>query len=181
MTLDRDEYQEFLKTHLALLYFVGQNEKIIPAGTDVNKFIKLGTQIKFKCREKLFENMELLEEYLKSRVDSLTLDQIKILEGFKKKIKSNFVIFKCLARHAVFIDTADNKIYAVKALGDRFDEFFSRFPALCHTAIIPFKDKIIYDGFIQSKGIYYGPNMTSEMNEEYKQAKADKTIITTIL
>lgn len=180
MTLDIQEYQEYLNTHLDLLYFVGQRQKIISADTDFNTFIDLDFQIKFKCREKLYENMELLDEFIKTRFDSLTVDQIIILAGFKKKIKSDFIILQCLTRHVIFIDTVDNKIYAVKALADRFDDFFSNFPVLCHTTIIPFKDKIIYDGFIQSKGLYYGTNMTLEMNEEYKQAKKDKTIITTM-
>ena len=47
-------------------------------------------------------------------------------------------------------------------------------------ANIPFKDKIIYDGFIESRGIYYGKNMTMDMNEDYKQSKIDKTLIMTI-
>jgi len=180
MTLNKQEYQEYITSHLDLLYFIGQRQGIISADTDFNKFIALDFQKKFKCRDKLYENMELLDEYIKIRSDSLTIDQIKILEGFKKKIKSDFVILKCLAKHAIFIDTTNHKIYAVKALADRFDNFFSEFPVLCNTTIIPFKDKIIYDGFISSNGIYYGKNMTKDMNEDYKQAKINKAIITTI-
>ena len=45
------------------------------------------------------------------------------------------------------------------------------------TTIIPFKDKIIYDGFIQSSGVYYGRNMTETMNEDYKKAKLNKEIL----
>ena len=97
--------------------------------------------------------------------------------GFRNKISSSFIIFKCLTNYAIFIDTKDNKFYAVKALGDPFDTFFDNFPVNISTTIIPFKDKIIYDGFIQSSGVYYGRNMTETMNEDYKKAKLNKKIL----
>ena len=177
MTLDRQEYLEFLEVHLGLLYFVGQHENIISADTNFSEFRKRGFQTKMRCRDKFNENIELLDEYFKTCFDSLTIDQIRILDGFKKKIESDFIIFRCFAKHAIFIDTADYKLYAVKALSESFDKFFPEFPVLCNMTIIPFKDKIIYDGFIKSKGIYFGKNMTMEMSTMYKQAKIDKTII----
>lgn len=180
MILDKQEYLEYIDLHLDLLYFVGQRQKLISRDIDFRKFTKLDFQVKLKCRDEFNENIGLLDEYLETRSDSLTIDQIKILEGFKKKIESDFVIFKCFSKHAILIDTVDNKIYAIKALADRFDSFFSEFPVLCNMTILPFKDKIIYDGFIKSEGISFGRNMTMEMNMKYKQAKIDKTIITTI-
>ena len=100
--------------------------------------------------------------------------------GFKKKIRSSFIIFKCLANYAIFIDTKDNKFYTVKALSDSFYTFFDNFPVNISTTLIPFKDKIIYDGFIQSSGVYYGRNMTEKMNEDYKRAKRNKEILTSL-
>lgn len=90
------------------------------------------------------------------------------------------MIFKCLTNYAIFIDTKDNRFYAVKALGDSFDKFFDNFPVHITTTLIPFKDKIIYDGFIQSSGVYYGKNMTETMNENYKIAKRNKEILTNL-
>ena len=66
------------------------------------------------------------------------------------------------------------------ALGDTFNTFFDNFPVNISTTLIPFKDKIIYDGFIQSSGVYYGRNMTEAMNEDYKKAKRNKEILTSL-
>ena len=82
-----------------------------------------------------------------------------------------------MTNYAIFIDTKDNKFYAVKALGDSFDTFFDKFPVNISATIIPFKDKIIYDGFIQSTGVYYGRNMTETMTEDYKKVKRNKEIL----
>ncbi len=180
MTLTETEYKEFLRTHLDLLFYVGQQKKILSKNTDFKKFVDTDLKIKFKCRESLLADDNILDEYIASNFDHLTTEQINILVGFKKKIKSTFVILKCLTNYAIFIDTKDNKFYAVKALGDTFDNFFDNFPVNISTTLLPFKDKIIYDGFIQSSGIYYGRNMTETMNEDYKEAKRNKQILTKI-
>lgn len=180
MILTEKEYKEFLKTHLDLLFYVGHQKNILPSNLSLRKFLNLEFQVKFKCREALFKDEEIIDEYIASNFDHLTTDQTKILLGFKKKIKSSFVILKCLTNYAIFIDTKDNKFYAVKALGDSFDTFFDNFPVNISTTIIPFKDKIIYDGFIQSSGVYYGPNLTKTMNEDYKKAKRNKEILSSL-
>jgi hypothetical protein len=82
-----------------------------------------------------------------------------------------------LKNYAIFIDTKDNKFYAVKALGDSFDIFFDKFPVNISATLIPFKDKIVYDGFIQSTVVYFGRNMTVAMTEDYKKAKRNKEIL----
>ncbi len=180
MTLTDKEYKEFLKTHLDLLFYVGHIKNVLPKDLTLKKFLILDFQIKFKCRETLFEDEDIIDEYISSNFDHLTTDQIKILVGFKKKIRSSFIIFKCLTNYAIFIDTKDNRFYAVKALGDSFDKFFNNFPVSISTTLIPFKDKIIYDGFIKSSGVYYGRNMTETMNEDYKKAKHNKKILTSL-
>ncbi len=180
MTLTETEYKEFIRTHLDLLFYVGQQKKILPKQTKFKNFLDADFKIKFKCREALLDDDNILDEYIASNFDHFTTEQINVLVGFKKKIKSSFVIFKCLTNHAIFIDTKDNKFYAVKALSDTFDQFFDNFPVNISTTLIPYKDKIIYDGFIQSSGLYYGRNMTQTMNDDYKEAKRNKQIVTKI-
>ena len=167
MTLTDKEYKEFLRTHLDLLFYVGHKKNVLAKSITLTKFLNLDFQIKFKCRQTLFEDENLIDEYIDSNFDHLTTDQIKILVG--------------LTNYAIFIDTKDNRFYAVKALGDSFDKFFENFPVQITTTLIPYKDKIIYDGFIQSSGVYYGRNMTETMNEDYKNAKHNKEIQTSLV
>lgn len=128
MTLAETEYKEFLRTHLDLLFYVGQQKKILPRQTQFKNFLDADFKIKFNCREAFLDDDNILDEYIASNFDHLTTEQIDILVGFKKKIRSSFIIFKCLRNYAIFIDTKDNKFYAVKALSDTFDQFFDYFP-----------------------------------------------------
>ena len=180
MTLTDKEYKIFLKIHIGLLYYAGQNSKIIDDTIDFKKFVDTDFSVKLKCRDFFLDNKNILDDYLTTNFDKLTNNEISILSGFKKTITSNFVIFKCLTNNAIFIDTKDNRFYAVKALGDGFDHFFDRFPVLVQTTILPFNNHIIYDGFMKSQGIYFGSGMKSTMNEDYKIAKTNNQILTTI-
>lgn len=53
-------------------------------------------------------------------------------------------------------------------------------PARVVGLLLPFKDKIVYDGLLQSYNIYFGGNFTSSLNREYNQAKANYGIVTTL-
>jgi hypothetical protein len=180
MTLTDIEYKIFLKTHLDLLFYVGRQRNIISDDMNFDEFVDSDFSIKLKCRDFLLDNKKLLDDYIKANFNFLTTAQISILTGFKRTISSDFVIFKCLANNAIFIDTKDNKFYAVKALGDSFDEFFDRFPVLVKTTLLSFNDQIVYDGFIKPTGVYFGSGMTSTMKEDYKLAKINNQILTTI-
>lgn len=180
MTLTDIEYKAFLKTHIGFLFFVGHRSKIISNTMDFNKFVNTDFSIKLKCRDFFLENQTILDDYLKTYFDKLTTEQISILTGFKKSITSDFVIFKCLKNNAIFIDTKDNRFYAVKGLGDSFDNFFDRFPVLVQTTILPINNQIIYDGFLKSQGLYFGSGIKSKMQEDYKAAKKNNKILTTI-
>lgn len=180
MTLTEREYKEFLHAHLDLLFFVGKQLNIFSADTEFNDFVDLDLEEKFKCRQAFLENENLLDDYLSVKTDKLSSNRIGILTGFKRKIKSDFIILKCLRDSAIFMDIEDNKFYSVKALSDPFNVFFADFPVLITATILPFKDKIIYDGFIQGGGLYFGPETTWTMNEDYKKAKRKKAIVTTL-
>ena len=180
MTLTDIEYKTFLRTHLGLLFYVGQKSKIISDNINFEKFVDLDFSIKLKCRDFLLDNRKILDDYITANFDKLKTEQISILTGFKKTITSDFVIFKCLINNAIFIDTKDNRFYAVKALGDSFNHFFDRFPVLVQTTLLPFNDKIVYDGFIKPTGVCFGSGMTSTMKEDYKLAKNNNQILTTI-
>lgn len=128
----------------------------------------------------LLDNKKLLDDYISTNFNQLPTEQISILTGFKRTITSDFVIFKCLTNNAIFIDTKDYKFYAVKALGDRFDHFFDRFPVLVKTTLLPFNNQIVYDGFIKPSGVHFGSGIASIMKEDYKLAKRNNQILTTI-
>src|SRR4030095_2247122 len=114
----------------------------------------------------LLDNEYLLEQYIAENLDQLSTRDINILTSFKKRITGDFIIVKCLKKHAIFIHAKSNKMYTVYALNDTFDSFFDHFPVLITTTLLPFKDKIIYDGFIQNSNIHIGPRIAKSLNDQ---------------
>lgn len=179
-TLTGKECKILLNTHLGLLFFVGRKLKLFPLRTSFDEFLDIDIQIIFQCRLAVVKSESLIDDYLKLKSDQLTQEQIKIIMGFKKQITGHFVILKCLTDHAIFIDVKSNKFYAVKALSDSFEDLFDKFPVIIKTTILPFYDKIIYDGFFESPIMYVGSNMKKTFTKDYKQATKQNDILLTI-
>ena len=180
MILTEIEYRNFISIHLNLIYYAGSNKEVIDPNMTFAQFLKLKLEVKTKCRDQLNKNSYLLDNFIRDFSESLTPEKIKIIQGFKQKIDGEFIILKCLKDNAIFIDTNDQKVYAVKALSDRFDTFFDFFPVYVNTTLISFNGKIIYDGFLTSHRVIFGNNYKYEFNEIYKNAKRNNAIIRTI-
>ena len=180
MTLSDKDFKDYIETHLDFLFYVGRQTGILHESVDFKAFKKLETKIKFKCREGFLSNPELLNNYLEKEFENLETEKIKILEGFKKKISGDFVILKYLKDYAVLIDLEKSKCYLVKALGDKFEKLITETPKMVRTTILPFKDKIIYDGFLEPYGMVIGQGIRRDLNRLYKKAKDSKELISVI-
>lgn len=180
MNLTLEEYREYLSAHLRFLYFVGKQEKIISNEVDFMEFVEMDYKVKFKCRQLSYKHKSLFDNYLKNEQNNLSSNEIEILSGFKKSISGDFVIYKCLTNNAIFINTKDNSFYAVKSLSDPFTHFFEYFPVLVKATIVPFKEKIIYDGFFEIYNMSFGSGWKETLKNEYNKAKQLNRIIKTI-
>ena len=117
---------------------------------------------------------------MEQEFENLETEKIKILEGFKKGITGDFVILKYLKEYAVLIDLKKSKVYLVKALGDKFENLISGTPKIVKTTILPFKGKIIYDGFLEPYSVIIGQGIRRDLNGLYKKAKDSKELISVI-
>jgi hypothetical protein len=177
MVLTNEQYEDFINTHLKMLYYAGLKTGELRKNSSFENFIDSSRNTKFKCREKLNDNPAIIDDYLDDYAGYLTKNEKKIVEGFKHKITGDFVLFKYLKYHAIFIHQDTSNFYAVKALADRFDEMLPDLPVLIRATILPFENFIIYDGFIQSYRLIFGPGLRSDLKEAYRRTRAEKRII----
>lgn len=181
VVLNEHDYHQYVETHIKVLYYTGKVQKMLPAEMTLEAFYNLPFKRKYQCREELYKNMYLIDSYINEHTAQLPAEEVRILEGFKKKIQSDFIILKCLTKHCIFIDCKSNLVYMVKALSDPFPDFFRRIPAYFSTTLLPFKNMIIYDGFINmNEQVTLGPGITADMNEIYKEAKKNHTLVATL-
>ena len=180
MILTNQEFKDFLEANFDFLFYVGKRTGFLKKNMNFMGFIHLELKAKFECRQRFLKNPELLDEYLSQHLDGFKPGRIKILEGYRKRISGNFVILKYLKQHAVFVDLKTSKVYLVKALTDRFDKLVPGSPKMVKATILPLKDKIIYDGFLEPFKIKFGKAFKNALNMTYKNAKEKNELITEI-
>ncbi|NQU88426.1 MAG: hypothetical protein HQ541_21990 [Mariniphaga sp.] len=175
MVLSIPEYQRYINTHLRLLHFcyckIHENNNEL----SFEQFIKKPIEAKSEARNFFNANSYLLHEYIEKNSNLPGSDK-EILLGFNLKLSSKFVILKQLKSYAIFMDIETDKFYAVLALFDPFQKIIDCLPVLVKATILPFNDKIIYDGFL-TRETYIGKNMEKNMLNQYKESKVNKLII----
>ena len=53
-------------------------------------------------------------------------------------------------------------------------------PVLTQTVLLPFKDRIVYDGLLTSYNVSFGPGIRRNLNEDFKTAKDRHGIVTSL-
>jgi hypothetical protein len=178
MVLSKQDYLDYIEGHHRLLHFVGVKHGWIDSGHSLEKNKSIPFETKLKCRESFNSDLKVLDEYVSvsgSKLDKINTD---IINGFKRKISGDFAVLKSLKKHTIFIGAKG--IYGVTALYDPFSQKIDEFPAYVKATLLPYRGKIIYDGFLEIYSVRFGKNIRENMNEEYQAAKKSGKIITYI-
>ncbi|MFT6321755.1 MAG: hypothetical protein ACJAT4_002685, partial [Granulosicoccus sp.] len=177
MRLEEKEYHEFLAVHPKLLYYAGIKNKILPANTTLEDFMNMSAQEKFPTRESLYENIGLIDQYLKEKTKELSTPQIEMIQQFKHFQKGTFYIMKMTEKETLFMD--DDFVYSVLALNDPFHHFFQEWsiPIMVEVVLLPYNGIIIYDGMISNYPIHIGRTMLSGLKNEMNLKKGKHGII----
>lgn len=82
----------------------------------------------------------------------------------------------------VFLSSADPPVaYGVVALSDPFKDVIGPyFPQMTETVLLPFKDKIVYDGLLSGYNISFGGGIKRMLNDGYRRAKERMAILTSL-
>ena len=144
-----------------------------PVGIPLEDIVKLKT--------KLWENAEIIDEYIDSVWD-LPQSDIQLLKGWKNKIGGNFIIVRHLKNYSVFLDNTNNVLYGVIGITDPISVSISAdvLPIMVRTTLLPFEDRIIYDSIFHMYNFQAGPNMRRGINEQYSEIKREKGIISSL-
>lgn len=128
-------------------------------------------------RKKLWEDKSIIDEYIKENPDELNKEFIETIKQWnEKKINKAFTLYKYEEEYAVFMD--DNYIYYVKGIKDRIRDMIpeNSLPMFVETVLLPLKNQIIYDSYIQQYSISFGKNMRKEMDKAYRDLIKNKKV-----
>lgn len=179
MRLPEAEIKLFYKFYNPLLLYAarktGQVKNIALTGE-----IK---QIPFKklndTRAALYGPGDLFEAFIAENPMKFSPEELKTVRSWKNFIKGKFYVVRYLKEYAVFLTgAASAKAYGVHCLYSPFEDVIgSDLPILLETVLLPWRDKIIYDGLILPFNIHLGSGVQQGIEDSYRRAKVQHGII----
>lgn len=181
MKLLQQEVELFYELMWSLQFFVKQKLKLLRKIRTLQDYSDCSQQDKMKVRQTMYENIELIDIFIKENPQNFSDEKLDIVASWKSFIFDNFHIERILKKYTIFI-SSKNDVYAVLALTNDFGEIIhkSQLPLYVKAVLLPFKGKIIYDGIFERYNIYFGGGISSDLKEVYLAAKQNAKIIETL-
>ena len=181
MRLSEEDVKLFYKLNPALLLYVNSEQGILSNITTTDGLMAQPVDERVRVRDKLYENIELIDSFANKNPFGLASDELKIIRSWKHFIRDRFYLFNHLKKYSVFLSSdSPSKAYGVLSISDSLKDLFPYLPVMVETVLLPFKGQIIYDGYIRAYRISFGAGIRSSFKDAYEEAKAKYGIITTL-
>lgn len=163
----------FFRLYRPLLLYANQQQRVDPSVTSLEQLGTLPFERQAEIRDVLYEQPEVLEKFLSENPAGLDGDELALVEGWRRFIRGNFYIFRYLKQYAVFLAIDPVRAYGVMALHDGFEELRppSLLPVYAEAVLLPFKGRIIYDGFLRFSHTLFGSGIRRDLNETYQRLR----------
>lgn len=185
MLLSNDEAHLFFKLHRALMFFVNERRRVLPDTIfSPDDFSKHPPAVRLKVRNTLVDDVDLIESFVDQNPFNFSENELDLVLSWRRLVAGNFYIYRELKSCTVFLDAGEQPIaYGVVALTQPFEEIVGPYlPVLAETVLLPFRDKIIYDGLLAGPGVSlsFGAGFRRMLKESYDRAKDRYGIVTSL-
>jgi hypothetical protein len=165
MYLNDQDRAVFFRLYFDLLYCANKEHGIVSDLADGRHPKIVDSAKAYQVREKIIENPSWIDEYIELNQTGLSAEDQEILLAWQQHfVRGKFLLMRYLAKFAVFMTTGDEdstRLYGVTGLSHQFEDVIPKanLPMMFEAIILPFRDKIIYDGLISPYSISFGPEM----------------------
>ncbi|MDD5599510.1 MAG: hypothetical protein PHV82_16300 [Victivallaceae bacterium] len=180
MKLSEQDSKLFFKLMRNLHFYANRKLKIYPEVQSFGDYVGLDQEQKMKLRNALFDNVKIIDSFVRDNPNNYSREELHIISSWKSFIRDHFFIERILKKCNIFI--RNNEVYAVSALMQGIDEVSRchNLPLYVDTILLPFKGKIVYDGFLNLTSMSFGGNIAHGLKEKYMRAKQNNRIIDTL-
>lgn len=183
MRLDIQEAEQYYRIWWPLLVYVNNKFDISREFNEQVESKKVLPSTVAPIREKLWSDHTLVESYVSENPARLSDEDLDIVACWKHRIEGNFFVYKYMVKHTIFLDDkTPPHAYGVYGIVSPIEDILApELPALVKTVLLPFKDKIIYDGIINGYNMLFGSGYRSNLDFAYRNAKEREGIITSLI
>lgn len=178
--MEKEEAALFYRLIWGLQSYVGRQRGLLPDTTSAEAFAALPKDDKYRTREALWKEPDLIDAYVRDNPDKLPADELEIVQKWKRFVAGDFYVFRFLKNHAILL--GGSRAYGVLGLSESFEDLFSLgpMPVMVRTVLLPFKSRIVYDGWLATYPMTFGPGIRARLREEYATAKRRDQVVTTL-
>ncbi len=164
------------------MFYVNEQLEIVPGIVSPEVFSGLPPEARVQVRDALVGQPELIDRFVQEDPLSLSGEELQIVKSSRHFVAGQFFIFRHLKNYTVFLSEQRQTAYGVLALCDPFEELIGpSLPVLAEALLLPFRDKIVYDGVLVGFNISFGGGVKQSLNEIYQEAKEQMGGIVTSL
>jgi len=153
--------------------FINEKLNVVDANIKAEYPNDVSDEIIHKVREILWENPQLIDEYIsETNPDKEKIDVLKLWKTNHKN--GMFILLEYQQDYAVALapnEKGEDRLYGIKGISNSISNVLRRpLPLTIETVILPFKGKIIYDSFIIPMPLAYGKGARAAFKEMHDKA-----------
>ncbi len=171
--LSHSECMLFYETWYGLMGFINEQKKVINALIEPKYPNPVSDELVYKVREVLWKEPKLIDEYLYAV--KLPEEKVALLKSWRDHHKKGmFFVLDYTPEYAVILGSNDKKedrLFGIKGISRSLaDAMLRELPIQLETVLLPFEDKIIYDGFLASMPIDFAEGAKNAFKDMYGKA-----------
>ena len=135
-------------------------------------------------RNALWADDGLRDAFIANNPAGLSADDLAMVASWQYRVAGGFFIFRYLKKHTIFLSGSDTPALAYGVIGllESFEEMLGPYlPLYVQAVLLPFEERIIYDGLLLGSNVYFGSGIRSDLNRIYRQTQEREGIITSLL
>lgn len=181
-TLPAADAALFIRLQVALLLYANQKLGLLPGVDSEEAFRTSSLQDKAKLRDALLANPQVIDSFVAENPAGFAPEELALVAAWKRGVVGTFYIFRYLKRYTVFLDDkTPPQAYGVLGITSKIEDLFMRAPPiLVKTVLLPWRDKIVYDGLVLAYNLYLGAGIRGTLNRIYQRIKATTGIVETL-
>jgi hypothetical protein len=183
MELSEEEIVHYYDLYWPLLYYANETLEVLENVKSPKDIERCSLNDIAKLRSQLFDQPELIDDFIRENPMSLSWQDLEIIANWKNCLKGRFCIVRHLKKYTVFLDAEDPpRAYGVLGLYTPLKELIdsSDLPTFVEAVLLPFENKIVYDGILAPYNIIIGRGISRGFDDQYNEAKMRFGIITAL-
>ncbi len=178
MTLPDEDRDLFYRLLWHLLLYANQQLELLPQVTSPEALSKIDEETWRRLRDELYKHPDLFDSFVGANPFHFSDDDLAIVRSWKGFLRGEFFVWRYLRKYTVFLSD-DSRAYGVVAPNKPFEMMLGpHLPVAVEAVLLPFRDRIVYDGLIASYSVSFGPGIRRMLSDSYRRAKKREGIVT---